>query len=353
MRISRRALLAASSLLLATPSLCADDESEADDSFEFDEFTDESQRSIDQGNQWLMRAMHRDGSCGVDIGQPSDIGCTSMVGLAWLSQGNTPVEGQYARQVLHIASYLLQCVEVMPSDDITTAVGTQLQGKIGRHAHTFFATLFLSQVIGEGWDPELVRRALDELVQTVARSQTAAGHWGQESWAPTLGTVMGWSCLRGAHFAGFRVEASIEKVTDHLVRQMSQQLSQNNGNWMHNLYKNATGIRVLYAMGQEDEPIARRAMADVVRLVTQDNTPFTQAGGEEYLSFHLITETLLQKGGQEWRQWYPVVRDKLIRAQNSDGSWSGAHCITSRTFCTAAACLVLSAPNRYLPISQL
>jgi hypothetical protein len=38
--------------------------------------------------------------------------------------------------------------------------------------------------------------------------------------------------------------------------------------------------------------------------------------------------------------------------QNGDGSWTGHHCITSRTFCTAAAVLVLSAPNRMLPISQ-
>ena len=38
--------------------------------------------------------------------------------------------------------------------------------------------------------------------------------------------------------------------------------------------------------------------------------------------------------------------------QNQDGSWTGHHCITSRTFCTAAAILVLSSPNRFLPISQ-
>jgi len=38
--------------------------------------------------------------------------------------------------------------------------------------------------------------------------------------------------------------------------------------------------------------------------------------------------------------------------QNGDGSWTAHYCITSRTFCTAAALLVLSAPNRMLPISQ-
>jgi hypothetical protein len=48
-----------------------------------------------------------------------------------------------------------------------------------------------------------------------------------------------------------------------------------------------------------------------------------------------------------------VVRDKIVAVQNEDGSWSGAHCITSRVFCTAAALLVLNAPRRYLPISQV
>jgi hypothetical protein len=61
---------------------------------------------------------------------------------------------------------------------------------------------------------------------------------------------------------------------------------------------------------------------------------------------------MLQKGGADWKLWFPVVRDKIVSIQNSDGSWTGHHCITSRTFCTAAACLVLTSPYRYLPISQ-
>ena len=100
------------------------------------------------------------------------------------------------------------------------------------------------------------------------------------------------------------------------------------------------------------EPIDYACLEDALTAVTKDNTPFTQAGGEEYLAFHLITETMLQKGGREWRLWYPTVRDKMLKVQNADGSWTGLHCITSRTFCTAAASLVLTAPNRYLPISQ-
>ncbi|MCA9266968.1 MAG: hypothetical protein KDA41_00780 [Planctomycetales bacterium] len=350
MALSRREMLAAGPLALAVAGGIGGAEQ---DQFAFQEFTAESEESARRGVDWLMKTLHRDGGCGIDIGQETDIGCTAMVGLALLAQGNTEVEGPRSREVRKIVNFLLRCVDAMPNDDITTAMQTQLQNKIGRHAHTFFTTLFLSQVMGEGFDAGTIRPKLGKLVTTICRMQTSEGHWGGTSWAPTLGTVMGWCSLRGSHFAGFAVEANANKTADHLVQVMKQNLNGNRGgSWMHTLYKNATGVRVLYAMGRDDEEIAKKAFADCEQLVSKDNTPFSQAGGEEYLAFHLITETMLQKGGADWKRWYPTCRDKIIGVQNNDGSWTGKHCITSRTFCTAAAVLVLSAPNRYLPISQ-
>jgi hypothetical protein len=318
----------------------------------FNEFTPQSERSVSRGNEFLAKTMHRDGGCGVDIGQPTDIGCTAMVGLALMAQGNTPVEGPHSRDVQRILSFILRTTENMPTDDITSQIGTQLQNKIGRHAHSFFAATFLAEVIGEGWDTEPVREGLKRVIAAIVGSQTPQGHWGDQSWAPMLGTVMGWVSLRASHYAGIKVGGSPELVANYIVQQMQTNLSQNQGSWMHTLYKNATGIRVLYALGKDDDPIAKRAFADVEQLVNKDNTAFTQAGGEEYLAFHLITETMLQKGGDDWGTWFPSIRDKIVGVQNADGSWTGHHCITSRTFCTAAAILVLTAPNRYLPISQ-
>ncbi len=320
----------------------------------FSEFTNESNSAIRKGLEWLIKTIRPDGGCGVDIGENSDIGCTAMVGMAFITQGNTLVNGPRSRQLRELTYYLLKCVERMPEDDITSERNSQLQQKIGRHAHTFFATLFLSQVLGQGVEPNRAREALTKLVETVCKTQSDDGAWGQSSWAPVLGTVMGWSCLRGAHFAGFNVKASAENTAKHLVEDMEKNLNQHagRGNWMHTLYKNATGVRVLSAMGMDSEPIAKKAFGDALSLITKDNTPFSQAGGEEFLAFHLITETMLQRGGEDWAKWFPTCRDKMIQVQNKDGSWTGRHCITSRTFCTAAAILVLSAPNRYLPISQ-
>lgn len=358
MKFSRRRFIATGMPFVAAPALGAfqskawasgprvDDKTPADL-----ELTAQSIESVRKGLEWLKRTEGRKGGHGADVNQADDIGCSSMVGLAMLANGSTPSQGPNKRHLKRITNYLIGCVDAMPDGNITGKKGTQLQNKIGSQAHTFFALLFLSQICGEVGIHKKTRQAVGKLVETVVGAQSKRGDWGQESWAPTLGTVMGWTSLRSAHFAGFRVGGSPEKTADHLMNQMKTSLGKRE-HWMHSLYKNATGIRVLYAMGKEEEEVSKKAFKDVLKLVTRDNTAFNQAGGEEFLAFHLITETMLQKEGEDWSTWFPKVRDKMLDVQNDDGCWTGHHCITSRTFCTAAACLVLSAPNRYLPISQ-
>ena len=121
---------------------------------------------------------------------------------------------------------------------------------------------------------------------------------------------------------------------------------------MHELYKDASSIRVLYSLGYKGDPAFEECVGRTLRIAEADDRPFTHAGGEEYLAFFFVTECLLHERNPQWQVWYPTVSKKIIRVQNRDGSWTGHHCITSRTFCTAAAILVLTAPNRYLPISQ-
>jgi len=78
---------------------------------------------------------------------------------------------------------------------------------------------------------------------------------------------------------------------------------------------------------------------------------FGNNGGEEFLSYMNISETLLVKGGKEWQSWDKSVCENLHRVQNEDGSWSGHHCITGRTFCTATALLTLMADRAPVPLA--
>lgn len=70
---------------------------------------------------------------------------------------------------------------------------------------------------------------------------------------------------------------------------------------------------------------------------------FGNNGGEEFLSYMNISEMLVVQGGNEWEKWDKSVSANLAQVQNGDGSWSGHHCITGRTFCTATALLTLMA----------
>ena len=95
--------------------------------------------------------------------------------------------------------------------------------------------------------------------------------------------------------------------------------------------------------------------AAVDGLVRQlDDKQFIQGfgnnGGEEFLSYMNISETLVVKGGKEWETWDKRIGGQLITAQDKDGGWSGQHCITGRTFCTSAALLTLLADRAPIPV---
>jgi hypothetical protein len=319
-----------------------------------EEFTDSSRAAIRKGTAWLIKSLNADGGAGLDIGTSSDVACSGVVGLALLSQGETPLEGEHRRHQQRLAGFLLERVENMSGSGSLQHSRSQIEGDLGPCATHFFATLCLSQMMGESINVDRYARALGRLENHISSTQQRDGSWGGQAWAPLLATACGWVALRAANFAGITVTGSSRRAGDYLIRNMPQiGRSWGSESWYHRLYGTAAGLRVLYAQGRDHEEKARIALQDILALVESGNRAFGGAGGEEYLTFHFMTEMLMQKGGEQWARWYPAVRDKLIDVQNRDGSWTGHHCITSRTFSTACALMTLSAPNRFLPISQV
>jgi hypothetical protein len=80
---------------------------------------------------------------------------------------------------------------------------------------------------------------------------------------------------------------------------------------------------------------------------------FGNNGGEEFLSYMNISETLFAQGGEECQKWDLQVCKLITKVQNEDGSWSGHHCITGRTFCTATALLAMMADRAPLPLAEV
>jgi hypothetical protein len=65
-------------------------------------------------------------------------------------------------------------------------------------------------------------------------------------------------------------------------------------------------------------------------------------GGEEFFSYLNIGDGLKRSGGKGWADWYAKISQKILKLQNSDGTWAGHHCITGRVAVTSAAILNLA-----------
>ena len=351
------AAVAASTTLLNSvgrPFCQAADVGAMDKNDQFDEMTDASRRAIQRGNEWMLKAINKDGGAGLDIGSESDVACSSVVGMSLLSQGNTPDQGDLSYYQKRCAQFLLSRVEKMKSSGSLQNSQSIIEGDLGPYATHFFCTIYLSQVIGEAPNVKRYQTALRRLEKFISANQHKDGSWGEDAWAPMLATACGWISLRAANFSGIKVSGSSQLAGDFMIKKMpTLGRSWGSGSWYHRLYGTAAGLRVLYAIQREEDPKAKKALEDILALVEKNGRAFGGAGGEEYLTFHFLTEMFIQKGGPQWKRWYPIVRDRLLKVQNRDGSWTGHHCITSRTFSTACAMMVLTAPNRFLPISQV
>jgi len=254
-----------------------------------------------------------------------------------------------------LLNFVLKGCEKLAKSGQLQSISSTIEGDLGPYAAASFATIYISQTMGESKQVDRIQKSLDFMSKYLAGAQASDGSWDldETAWAPMLGTAVSWLALRAANFAGTKVAGSPYRAGEYMIDRMPTLGDDWGGeSWYHRLYGTAAGLRVLYSLGREDEEKARQGLNDIMKLVSSSNRAFGGAGGEEYLTFHLMTEMLMQEGGARWEKWFKVVRDRLIKVQNRDGSWTGHHCITSRTFSTACATLVLAAPNRYLPISQ-
>jgi hypothetical protein len=299
---------------------------------------------------------------------------------------------------------------------ITDVKGTQLQSKIGQYVDTFLVNLVLAEYRGKSGDQEkALVAALEKTMTKIVRHQTADGGFaGNAGWAPTLSLgicnksivrarergakvddealkrVMaqakgaanntapaavppapggaggtGAAATEPARLAGAAGDAGVTLYRD----------SQGRGNFqdvVNSLRLDGEKARQVLKDGKaskEDKDKAEKKLTEL-KKAEDDNDKvqgqlamnvkneqfvagFGNNGGEEFLSFMNISETLVLIGGKDWDDWDAKMAKGLEKAQDKDGSWQGHHCITGKTFCTAGALLVLMADRTPFPVEVI
>ena len=136
--------------------------------------TPETQRAIDRGLAYLAsRQDPHDGSYGATASGRRRVAVTALVGMAFLSSGNTPGRGRYGGNVQRCVDFLL--TRCQPNGFIYDD-GNTGHGPMYDHG---FATLFLGEVYGMSKSPRL-RNGLERAVQLIINSQNKEGGWRYE-----------------------------------------------------------------------------------------------------------------------------------------------------------------------------
>jgi hypothetical protein len=314
--------------------------------------------------RWLVEHQAPDGgwgagAFGVDrVGSSSDVATSALAVLALVrDRGSTE---RHRESILKGIGYIVKVVEESPAEGPRLKVpeGTQPQYKLGQYVDTHMAAMMLSELAGrfDGDTNRNMDRALDRVLLKVQAAQQADGSFDANGWAPILSNSIAMQSLEKAAELGKQVPQEVlARADDYNQRQVdvsSGRVETLTGAGVQ-LYGAATAfstnrlssLRSKGSGGAKSKAAAETAKRAVTSNVGTMMSGFGSVGGEEMLSWMMISDALAADGGDDWKSWEDRIGKHLTAIQNADGSWSGHHCITSTTFVTAAALMTLGADD--------
>lgn len=327
------------SVLLALVSpLRAQDEGDVD----FTEITQASRVGVERGLDFLAKSQAPDGSWGADR-YGKHVGITSLACLAFMADGHLPGRGAYGDNVRRGLDFILRNVQETGLIAADTSHGPM-------YGHGF-ATLFLGEIYGMSGDSRL-REALVKSVRLIITTQNNEGGWRYHPVpfdADISVTICQIMALRAARNAGISVP---KQTIDRAITYVRNCQNATDGGFRYMLNsggsafpRSAAGVASLYYAGIYED----QALENGLQYLMQHLKHVGSRSGHYYYGQYYAVQAMYLAGGKHWRQWFPTVRDELLRTQAEDGHWSSSH---GSSYATAMSLLIIQMPNRLLPIFQ-
>ncbi len=308
--------------------------------------TPDTQKSIELGLAWLSKQQNPDGSYGSGTYR-GNIAVTSLSALAMMASGSSPGRGPYGPQIDKALQYVL--------DNTSTSglVASQNAGgyNVPMYSHGFGA-LFLAEAYGMTRRPE-IREKLEKAIRLIVDTQNGEGGWRYQpvrADADLSVTICQINALRAARNAGIFVPKETVEACIRYVKQ-SQNLD--------------GGFRYMLSGGGSAFPRSAGGRGGAVlgrglrleggrpgdRLPKEESQPDQRCGTAQnyYYGHYYAAQAMWIRGGEDWLEWYPAIRDELSHRQTSQGNWFDN---VGSEYGTAMALIILQMPNNYLPIFQ-
>ena len=307
--------------------------------------TPQSEAAVRRGLDYLASTQQPDGHWNSG-GYSTDTAICGLCTLAFLSAGYQPGEGKYGLLLKRAVDWLLDSVHKNGLVARSGNAGPPMYGQ-------GFATLAISELYGMTQRADL-RPKLEEAVQLICATQNAEGGWRYQ---PQVGdadisvTAVQLVALRAAFNAGLKVPAqTVKKAVGYIKR------CQNNpdggfsyiaGTSGSGPARTSAGVTCLYLCGEGSSKEAKNGL-HYLREHPYKKDPWEWQQHYMY-GMYYGTQAMYQVGGDDWKTWFTVTRDRMVATQHKDGSWQDD---PGPEYATAMAVLVLQVPAGYLPIYQ-
>ncbi len=316
----------------------------------FTRWKDRANPAIERALDYLGAMQKPDGSFPERYGDST--GIPSLVGMAILSTGHTPLEGPRADTLNRCIDFILG----HQREDGVFHKGNAGNGPM--YAHNI-STLFLSEVSGMV-DParqEKIHSALPRALEVILKAQAVEkeerhrGGWRYHPGSRDSDTsCSGWAlmALRSAKLNGAAVPD--QAITDAVAYLKRNQDPVKGHFGYQDRAKNAEtltgmGLLCLELCGLHGTP-ETIAAADFLRGSYQ-KLPNAQF---EFYGTYYTAQALFQIGGGHWQEFADWMYGHYLAKQQPDGSWQSRE--AGPVYGTAMMTLAFTVPHRQLPIYQ-
>jgi hypothetical protein len=318
------------------------------------EVTPASRQAVDLGLEWLAQNQGATGNW-----ESRDLGLVSLGALAFMSAGHAPHRGRYGDNVRRALDYVIN--NARPSGLLNIE---NKRRDMYNHGLTVFV---LTQAYGLADHPKL-SATLDRGIRLICDVQCGDGGWDYEARRLPKGhdlslAVMQAKALRGATDIGLEIpprttQLAIASVRSH-YHPGARTFTYTKGGRSTPAMA-AAGAVCLQEYGAYADVRIQHSMDFVGRHI---KTKMEIKEGELPLNgytMYYVAQGLYQVGGARWRDYYPLIRDAIVKSQVKSGgpevrgSWNGGYVkgVPGLLFGTSVGVFALSIPNRYLPILQ-
>jgi squalene cyclase len=299
-----------------------------------------TEAAIQRGLQFLKSSQGQDGRW--DASDTNWVGYTAFSMIAFMLNGHCPNKKQpYGETLTRAVDALLK----EPEGQVTGYIGANM------YSHGL-ATLALSEAWGQTDKDDKIQEALKAAVKVILRAQNEAGGWRynpQPADADVSVTAMQVVALAAARQAGIFVP---DETITRAVRYVNMCHQTESGGFSYEaglgppgFSRTAAATFSLMMLGRHEF----KEVKDGVRYL-QKEAPTAVKGTDHYMYGHYYAALVMyQAGSQEFKDWYPRIRDVMLSKQAANGSFAQGG---RSTYDTAIALIILSIPYGYVPAYQ-